>query len=81
MKFLALASIRFYQATLSPLLLPACRFYPTCSSYACEAIERHGVWHGGGLALRRLLRCRPWGGHGYDPVPEENLSGVRDQEE
>jgi hypothetical protein len=47
-----------------------CRFTPTCSSYAIEAIGAHGIWSGGGLALRRLLRCRPWGGHGFDPVPE-----------
>jgi uncharacterized protein len=80
MKFLALALIRFYQVALSPLLLPACRFYPTCSSYAYEAVEKRGVWRGGGLTLRRLLRCRPFGGHGYDPVPEELPSGVRNQE-
>jgi putative membrane protein insertion efficiency factor len=47
-----------------------CRFTPTCSSYAIEAIGAHGIWSGGWLALRRLLRCRPWGGHGFDPVPE-----------
>ena len=47
-----------------------CRFTPTCSSYAIEAIGAHGIWSGGRLALRRLLRCRPWGGHGFDPVPE-----------
>ncbi len=80
MKFLALGLIRFYQGALSPWLLPACRFYPTCSAYAYEAIERRGVWSGGALALRRLLRCRPFGGHGYDPVPEELSSGVRNQD-
>ncbi|HET7842344.1 MAG TPA: membrane protein insertion efficiency factor YidD [Terriglobia bacterium] len=81
MKFLSLALIRFYQFTLSPLLLPACRYYPTCSSYAYEAVERHGVWRGAGLAVRRLLRCRPFGGQGYDPVPEELFSDARHQEE
>lgn len=81
MKFLALGLIRFYQFTLSPLLMPACRFYPTCSAYAHEAIEKAGLWRGGGLALRRLLRCRPFGGFGYDPVPEEFSSGAGIPEE
>ena len=61
--------IRFYQLFISPVLLPACRFYPTCSAYALEAIMTHGVLRGGWLALRRLARCHPWGGSGYDPVP------------
>jgi putative membrane protein insertion efficiency factor len=69
MKFLALSLIRFYQACLSPTLPSSCRFYPSCSEYAYEAVDRWGVRRGTGLALRRLLRCRPWGGHGYDPVP------------
>lgn len=80
MKFLALGFIRFYQAALSPLLLPACRFYPTCSSYAYEAIENQGLWHGGALALKRLLRCHPFGGHGYDPVPEGMSPGSRNRD-
>jgi len=80
MKFLALGSIRSYQATLSPLLMPACRFYPTCSAYAYEAIERRGVLSGGTLALRRLLRCHPFGGHGYDPVPEGIAPGGRNRD-
>ncbi len=50
-----------------------CRFTPSCSAYAREAIERRGLWRGVGLAVRRLLRCRPWGGFGYDPVPEGRL--------
>lgn len=49
--------------------LPSCRFLPTCSAYAAEAIEVHGPWRGCWMAIRRLLRCAPWGGHGYDPVP------------
>ncbi|HXS40508.1 MAG TPA: membrane protein insertion efficiency factor YidD [Stellaceae bacterium] len=58
-----------YQLLLSPLLLPSCRFEPSCSHYAQEAIATHGVLRGLGLASRRLLRCHPWGGSGYDPVP------------
>jgi uncharacterized protein len=71
MKSLALALIRFYQSTLSPMLPSTCRFYPTCSAYAYEAVEKWGAWRGAGMAFRRLLRCRPFGGFGYDPVPEE----------
>jgi uncharacterized protein len=64
------AIVRAYQLFISPLLLPSCRFLPTCSEYAAEAIERHGSVRGAALALRRLARCHPWGGSGYDPVPE-----------
>jgi hypothetical protein len=64
------AAVRGYQLLVSPLLPPACRFLPTCSEYAAEAIERHGAWRGIILASRRLARCHPWGGSGYDPVPE-----------
>ena len=63
------ALIRFYQVAISPWTPAACRFQPTCSSYALEAIERHGALRGGWLALRRIGRCHPWGGQGYDPVP------------
>jgi putative membrane protein insertion efficiency factor len=62
--------ITLYQRLISPALAPRCRYYPTCSSYAREAILRHGALKGGGLALWRLLRCNPWGDYGYDPVPE-----------
>ena len=62
-------AIRGYQFGISPLLPMACRFQPTCSSYAIEAVGRHGPLVGGWLALRRIGRCHPWGGHGYDPVP------------
>lgn len=61
--------IRFYQLCISPMLPNACRFTPTCSQYAVEAIMRHGVIYGSWLALKRILRCHPWGGSGYDPVP------------
>ncbi|MBX6324385.1 MAG: membrane protein insertion efficiency factor YidD, partial [Rhodospirillaceae bacterium] len=66
---LCLALIRLYQYLLSPLLPKSCRYLPTCSEYAAEAVTTHGVLRGGWLALRRLLRCHPWGGAGYDPVP------------
>ncbi len=69
LRALALAGVRFYQACLSPVLASSCRFYPTCSAYAYEAIEKRGVWRGAKLAARRLARCRPLGGRGYDPVP------------
>jgi len=77
LKLLALGVIRFYQACLSPVLPSTCRFYPSCSTYAFEAVESWGAWKGSRLALRRLLRCRPWGGFGYDPVPEKKVPGVR----
>jgi len=64
------AMVRAYQLLVSPLLPPSCRFLPSCSEYAAEAIERHGALRGTGLALHRLARCHPWGGSGYDPVPE-----------
>jgi uncharacterized protein len=62
-------AVRAYQLLASPLLPPRCRFLPTCSDYALEALDSHGAVRGAGLALRRLVRCHPWGGHGYDPVP------------
>ena len=62
-------SIRFYQRAISPLLPPACRYTPTCSEYAIQAIEAFGATKGSWLAVRRLARCHPWGGSGYDPVP------------
>ena len=63
------APILFYQRCISPLTPPSCRFTPTCSQYALEAIRKHGPLRGTYLAVRRLLRCHPWGGYGYDPVP------------
>lgn len=61
--------ILFYQRCISPMTPPSCRFIPTCSQYALEAIKKHGPIKGVYLAVRRLLRCHPWGGSGYDPVP------------
>jgi uncharacterized protein len=63
--------IRAYQLLLAPILPPSCRYYPSCSHYAAEAVARHGAWRGSLFALRRVLRCNPWGGSGYDPVPSE----------
>ncbi len=62
--------IRTYQLLISPALPPTCRFAPSCSAYAIEAVRRLGPTRGGWLALKRLVRCHPWGGHGLDPVPE-----------
>lgn len=69
MKRLLLAIIRGYQKAISPILPATCRYEPTCSHYAQQAIEKYGAAKGGWLALRRLARCTPWGGRGYDPVP------------
>lgn len=63
------AMVRAYQLMLSPVLPPSCRFLPTCSDYAIEALAEHGPLRGSGLAICRLARCHPWGGSGYDPVP------------
>ncbi|WP_448626251.1 membrane protein insertion efficiency factor YidD [Geodermatophilus sp. URMC 64] len=65
-----LAAVRFYQRAISPALPPRCRFYPSCSAYALEAIERHGAARGTWLALRRLVKCAPWHPGGVDLVPE-----------
>lgn len=67
------ALIRFYQLAISSWLAPRCRFYPTCSQYALEAVQRHGSDKGSRLAIRRLLRCHPWGGSGIDLVPPKPL--------
>ena len=67
--WLLMLPIRFYRKFISPLTPPSCRFVPTCSQYAIEAITKHGPFKGGWLALKRILRCRPGGGSGYDPVP------------
>ncbi|MGA2024511.1 MAG: membrane protein insertion efficiency factor YidD [Steroidobacteraceae bacterium] len=69
MRALLRALIRGYQLLLSPWLRASCRYYPSCSQYAIEALDSHGILHGGILALRRLARCHPWHAGGYDPVP------------
>ena len=74
MKRLLLALIRVYQRGISPLTPPSCKYLPTCSEYAREAIEQHGAARGGLMGLWRLLRCNPWSRGGYDPVP---LDGSR----
>jgi putative membrane protein insertion efficiency factor len=61
--------IRFYQYVISPILGPKCRYTPTCSHYALEALQKHGPVKGLWLAIKRISSCHPWGGHGYDPVP------------
>ncbi|MEI6852158.1 MAG: membrane protein insertion efficiency factor YidD [Bacteroidota bacterium] len=63
------ALIKIYQYTISPYLMPSCRYTPSCSAYGEEAIKKHGPFKGGWLTLKRLLSCNPWGGSGYDPVP------------
>ena len=74
---LVLRGIRGYQLFLAPLYSGSCRFLPSCSAYASEAVARHGVLRGGGLAMRRLMRCHPFGGHGHDPVPAAAPSELR----
>ncbi|MGI8893886.1 MAG: membrane protein insertion efficiency factor YidD [Bacteroidia bacterium] len=63
--------IRFYKSFISPFLMPACRYTPTCSQYGVEAISKHGPYKGIWLTIKRIMSCNPWGGHGYDPVPEK----------
>jgi len=67
-------SFRAYKRVISPLLPPACRFHPTCSEYAAQAVEIHGVIKGSALAAGRLLRCHPWSAGGFDPVPSATAS-------
>ena len=64
--------IRAYQYLISPLLGSNCRFQPSCSAYAIEAFQRHGALRGGALTVKRMGRCHPWGGSGFDPVPDED---------
>ena len=61
--------IKGYQSFLSPLLPPSCRYQPTCSQYTLEALKKHGLFKGGWLGVKRISKCHPWGGSGYDPIP------------
>ena len=69
MKYLFIFLVRFYQVVVSTLKPPTCRYTPTCSQYALEALKKYGAFKGSWLALKRIARCHPWGGCGYDPVP------------
>ncbi|MHA7058399.1 membrane protein insertion efficiency factor YidD [Aquimarina sp. M1] len=64
--------VKLYQNLISPLTPATCRYQPTCSHYAIEAFQKHGLVNGGKLAVKRIFSCHPWGGSGYDPVPEPN---------
>lgn len=80
MKRILLALIRFYRREISPRKRPCCRFIPTCSEYALTAVERFGAWKGGGMAIRRILRCHPFSKGGYDPVPQPYEAIIRRDE-
>lgn len=68
--WLLLIPVYFYRGVISPLLPPSCRYTPTCSQYTIEALKKHGPFRGSYLSAKRILSCNPWGGFGYDPVPE-----------
>jgi putative membrane protein insertion efficiency factor len=65
--------VRIYQILISPLTPATCRYQPTCSHYTVEALKTHGIFYGGKLAIKRIFSCHPWGGSGYDPVPEKKV--------
>lgn len=73
-RFPFIALIRFYQTAISPFTPSSCRFEPTCSQYAIEAIQTHGIVYGNFLAVKRILSCHPWGKTGYDPVPPKKTN-------
>ena len=77
MRQILIALIKLYRYAISPYLAPSCRYTPTCSSYAIEAVQRFGIFRGGWLAVRRIGRCHPWHAAGHDPVPENNPSITR----
>ncbi len=69
LKRLAILNVKFYQYCIRPLLPTTCRYTPSCSQYSIEAIQKYGAFKGSWLGLKRIARCHPWGGQGYDPVP------------
>ena len=69
--------VRFYQAAISPYTPSSCRYTPTCSHYTIEALQKHGILKGGKLAIKRIFSCHPWGGSGYDPVPEKDKKQIK----
>ena len=73
LKLAVKAPVYFYRYAISPLIGPRCRHLPTCSQYALDAIDLNGAWIGGWLAVGRILRCHPWGTHGYDPAPDSRM--------
>lgn len=77
MRRFLLGALRFYKAQVSPALPPACRYTPTCSEYAIEAVERYGAWRGSIMAIRRVLACNPFAHGGYDPVPQRSPAPQR----
>ena len=77
MKRFLLSALRFYKVQVSPVLPPACRYTPTCSEYAIEAVERYGPWRGSVMAIRRVLACNPFARGGYDPVPQRDAATQR----
>ena len=80
MRQILIALIKLYRYAISPYLAPSCRYTPTCSSYAIEAVSRHGVFRGSWLAIKRIGRCHPWHEAGYDPVPEEHDANITRRE-
>ncbi|HHV86398.1 MAG TPA: membrane protein insertion efficiency factor YidD [Petrimonas sp.] len=76
---LLLAPVYFYRYAISPLLPPSCRYTPTCSQYTIEALKKHGPFKGTYLSAKRILSCNPWGGSGYDPVPEPKPKKQQDK--
>jgi putative membrane protein insertion efficiency factor len=77
-RYVVIALLRAYRFAISPLYGSVCRYYPSCSAYALEAVTRHGTFRGGWLAVRRVLRCHPWAPGGYDPVPRADRQGAHD---
>ncbi len=78
-KFIFIGLIRVYQYLISPLIPASCRYTPTCSHYGVEAIQKHGPIKGGWLTIKRISKCHPWGGSGYDPVPEKTNKKEKDE--